>query len=330
MGRFDPPSESLLGLLHYVEDKNGYIRSYPRTTTDAARILWWHIKRLRGLDEDWPVALLEGKAGGVLLLSGEDVAGVSSIRADAAAPITGAVVLASGTGITLSEAGQTITVTVATAYDIYRLFPGDKPPTSPSAFDDEFDGTSLDPKWSWVNQGGATFAESDGNGRITAPTGTENWRMLVQTCPAGDFTATFKFNYASKINVDVGRFGFILRNSANSRFEMLGMAAGSASSFQQLRYQRWTNETTFSSDVGSIANPQGGMPWEYVRVTVAGNIITADWSWDGWTWARYLDSSNITTFLGANRAALNQFGFGVSNNGTGLNAQLTAHFFRVT
>lgn len=109
MGRLDPPSDDALALLHYLQDRCNYARSYPSTRSDASKLIWFFIKRLRHDPWEWPLALIEGNAGGVILL--RDVAGVTSIRADANPALSGAVVLASGSGITLTEVGQTITVT---------------------------------------------------------------------------------------------------------------------------------------------------------------------------------------------------------------------------
>jgi hypothetical protein len=325
------PSPQVLATLHYLQDQANFIRTYPATASEAVRLVSYFIRRLIGWDVEWPVPQISGMPGVQPPLV--EVAGVTSIQPDALAVLTGAVKLLSGSGITLSEAGQNITVaaTDATALAaLYKLFPGDKPPAVPSAYDDEFGGSSLDPKWTFVNQGGAAFAESDGNGRLVAPSGTENWRMIMQPCPAGDFTVTFKFAAQTRLNVDVGRYGLVLRASGSGKHEALMANTGSASSSQQMRYQRWNSPTSFNSDVGSIFNPQGAFVHQYVRCVVAGNLITAYWSWDGWTWAQYMATSNITAFLGANRAALDQIGFGISNNGTGVDAQITAYWFRVT
>jgi len=110
LAKTDPPSPQLLELLHYAEDLSNYIHSKPKTTSDAARLLWFHIRRLRGVEVEWPLPQPGGLPGVTPPLL--EVAGVTSIRADAAVPLTGDVVLASGTNISLSEAGQTITINV--------------------------------------------------------------------------------------------------------------------------------------------------------------------------------------------------------------------------
>jgi hypothetical protein len=100
----------MLELLHYLEDEYGFRQSYPATQSDAAKLLWFFIKRLRGLPAVWPVPQPQGRDihTGPLV----EVAGVTSLQPDALAALTGAVRLASGTNITLSEAGQTITISV--------------------------------------------------------------------------------------------------------------------------------------------------------------------------------------------------------------------------
>jgi hypothetical protein len=60
MAASDPPSPQLLELLHYLEDEANYIRTYPATMSDAARLLWFFIKRRRGIAVDWPLPQLTG------------------------------------------------------------------------------------------------------------------------------------------------------------------------------------------------------------------------------------------------------------------------------
>lgn len=109
MAASDPPSPAILATLHYLQDRANFIRSYPKTTSDAAKLIWFFIKRDIGWPVEWPLPQLSGIPGVQPPL--EDVAGVTSIRADADPLLTGAVTLASGANITLTEAGQTITIT---------------------------------------------------------------------------------------------------------------------------------------------------------------------------------------------------------------------------
>jgi hypothetical protein len=105
----DPPSRRALAALHYLQDRFNYRRTYPATSSEAHALKWYFIKRSLGWPVDWPWPMLEGRAGGVNLAAA--MAGVDSLAAQGFAGLTGAVILAPGSGIALSEAGQIITVT---------------------------------------------------------------------------------------------------------------------------------------------------------------------------------------------------------------------------
>jgi hypothetical protein len=112
MAKTDRPSPQLLELLHYLEDLYGFTRSYPKTTSDAAKLLWFFIKRLRGIEAKWPVPQIYGR--NVSTGPGPPapvVPTVDSLQAFGFPPLTGAVILAPGTGISLGQVGQTITIT---------------------------------------------------------------------------------------------------------------------------------------------------------------------------------------------------------------------------
>lgn len=108
MAGSDPPSPHALAAIHYLQDQLGYARSYPRTTSDAQRLRYFLIKKSLGWPVVWPFPMLEGRAGGrpLALL----VPGVDSLSAQGFAALTGAVILAPGTGIALTEAAQIITI----------------------------------------------------------------------------------------------------------------------------------------------------------------------------------------------------------------------------
>lgn len=80
---------------------------------------------------------------------------------------------------------------------------------------DEFNGTVLDPKWLWLNQGGATTTVANGQLTISAPAnGAENLRFLYQpysgaltvTAPVSGRTGTWR-NYIS--------YGLAVRDSSS-------------------------------------------------------------------------------------------------------------------
>jgi hypothetical protein len=102
------PSPQVLATLHYLQDQANFIRTYPATASEAVRLVSYFIRRLIGWEVAWPVPQISGMPGVQPPL--EDVAGVTSIQPDALAVLAGAVRLLSGSGITLSEAGQDITI----------------------------------------------------------------------------------------------------------------------------------------------------------------------------------------------------------------------------
>jgi len=85
----------------------------------------------------------------------------------------------------------------------------DIPPSNPSIYDDEFDGATLDTKWSWLFAGApASGVESYsvGNSKLNVTFGPDSGvaanfgsdaHVLVQTAPNSDFTITIKMSYLS-------------------------------------------------------------------------------------------------------------------------------------
>jgi len=98
----------------------------------------------------------------------------------------------------------------------------DTPPVSPSAYDDEFEGSSLDAKWTWSltpNASGESITVGNGSlAVITANDGGSdnlaNAHMLYQSVPAGSWTITCKMYGVGR--ADFNRFGlFACENSSN-------------------------------------------------------------------------------------------------------------------
>lgn len=71
----------------------------------------------------------------------------------------------------------------------------DTHPTSANAMDDEFEAGSLDSKWAWRNQGGASISFSDGAAIILAPNSASiQQRIIEQAAPAGAWKIRCKVN----------------------------------------------------------------------------------------------------------------------------------------
>ena len=171
--------------------------------------------------------------------------------------------------------------------------PADTPPASPNAKDDEFDDTSLDGKWSWVNQGTATWTEADGYGVMTMPSNSDNVRLLVQTVPAGDFVVTAKLRNAA-IPANYTTIGLCVYNSANGYRILLGHKTVTSNYRNQV--VRWKGDTTYDSDkynLGTIGDCA-----RYYRIRLVTTTLYFEVSTDGQVWTP-LYSETIATFLNA-------------------------------
>jgi hypothetical protein len=144
----------------------------------------------------------------------------------------------------------------------------DEPPETPDPMDDEFEGVSLDPKWSWVNQGGATAVVQNGQLELTAPANSGNQvRILVQTLPAGSWEFRAKMAVSGAL-ANYRNNGLALRETSTGRIASIEFYYSGGNSF---RLGRWTSLTSFQSAISTLA--QSGV-YMYVRMTRdgAGNL----------------------------------------------------------
>ena len=200
--------------------------------------------------------------------------------------------------------------------------PIDSPPSTPHAKDDEFNGTSLDGKWSWVNRGAATASVSNGNLYIDMLSGGDHSRLLVQEAPTGDFVCTAKVSMVAPIESYL-RNGIVLYNSANGNRIIFGYRInrsyyGTEPSVGGVKCQNssWTDDLP----VALINNP-----YIYARVSLASGTLTFDWSTDGEKWIN-LTSETVSNYLGA----ITHIGIGTfRNNGDGKTYFSKVDWFRV-
>lgn len=64
----------------------------------------------------------------------------------------------------------------------------DRPPAIPNSMDDEFYGSSLDAKWSWLDQGGATAVVDEGLLSFSLTENVNRIRGIYQAAPVGAWT----------------------------------------------------------------------------------------------------------------------------------------------
>jgi len=135
--------------------------------------------------------------------------------------------------------------------DFYILSPWDKPPASPHACNDEFSGASLDPKWSWINQGTSTAAIVRKRLRLTPQyNAADSNRILYQPSPAGDFTVSCKCRLTSpKINFVQAGLCLVSAGGQIIVWGHSGAAAGCS-----LNILRWTSATAFWDQTTFLTN----------------------------------------------------------------------------
>lgn len=170
--------------------------------------------------------------------------------------------------------------------------PIDEPPASPSAWDDEFNGSSLDAKWSWANQGTAAATFANGSIMIDFPAASEATRGIVQAVPSGDFTAIAKVSLIPFNNISYASFGVGVYNSSGGKSSLIGRrTAGATRGFSYVK-------TLPTSNVAGAYSMGYGQETLYVKVIKTATDYTFYISFDGAIWFQYFTEA-ISTWIGA-------------------------------
>lgn len=149
----------------------------------------------------------------------------------------------------------------------------DTPPTTPHAKDDEFTDTTLNGKWAWLNQGGASYSLTSVPGYLllSKPSEAINVRALVQDRPSGDFTVMAKVAYQASVDETYG--GIILINSTTGNHYTIGVRNYLMG---QTGYTDFTGGGAHDyATYGAIAN------FVWVKVVVTGTSMSIYYSSNG-------------------------------------------------
>lgn len=169
----------------------------------------------------------------------------------------------------------------------------------------------------WVNQGTATVATSDGYTRlaIAGAAATPNLRMRVKTLPSTTFTMTlvYEADYPPGCN---GLHGICLRNSSDGKV-LTHSIHPSASAMADYTYSSPTafNSNTFSDSVTPFSF--GGL--HMIRLRGDGTTYFFDYSTDGRNWSNNRQLTIATSYV----PSPDQVGFFV-NPGNARSTQTTA------
>lgn len=169
-------------------------------------------------------------------------------------------------------------------------------PGSANAMDDEFDDTSgmsgtgngLNARWAWRNQGGATVTYTKA-GWISLNVDTlGQWRIIEQAEPAAQsYTIEAKFSFDATLAVNQYG-GIVLVDGTNGDFYSFMIGVFSAGNRVRVELDRWTNVTTFLSNLFTMT--AGATTTVYLRAAWdnAGALWTLSYSTDGIGWFKIL------------------------------------------
>lgn len=197
---------------------------------------------------------------------------------------------------------------------------GDTLASGPFDYEFDVDGspTTLPAGWSWVNQGGASYIEEHGAGRIigTSQTG-DQWRMIVRTAPtAAAWTLTTKTTFAAG-PANYSNLGVILRESSSGKLFYFGYAQGTLISISH-----FSGPTAFVANDLTETGFVGARYWRVKKNSATSYDFL--YSYDGVAWRTCLAGNNLTTYC-----TPDQIGFGAdaSTTASGTN-EVACHWWR--
>ena len=222
----------------------------------------------------------------------------------------------------------------------YSTYPTLKPPTTPSAFDDEFNGRAnglsvdtVSGVWRWSGRGGAS-----NNPYVTYQQGRLVW---IDTGKAAgkDFAVRFLYRSTSDTawtitvrcggydtNTSAKQVGIWVRDSANGKMIKFGFFW--QNNFTEAEIENWTNNYTYS------ATPYAGFAtafinsdhWYKLEKTTA-KMLNFYISYDGLIWYRVYSAAS-TAFIETAGNRINQIGIGTLSNVQGMTLHCWFDFFR--
>lgn len=173
--------------------------------------------------------------------------------------------------------------------DIWRLSPADKPPDSANAKDDEFTGSSLDAKWSWINQGNST-ATIQGKKLKLVPeyNASLNSRSIVQSAPSGEFTVACKFGLTCPV-INYAILGLVFVSSGGKQIIWGPQVTTGGTVLKVLKLNSATQYNT-QSQFNTLRTPwnDGSIPDLYLKAAVSrtNSLITFYISVNGYDWVQ--------------------------------------------
>jgi len=173
----------------------------------------------------------------------------------------------------------------------WTFFDPDLDPASPSTLDDEFNGSSLDAKWTGVNWTSSsplhTYQVVAGKLYSKMATGGgSTFRAILQAIPAGDFAIVTK-----------AYCGHVGNYSANGLILSTTNTAGTGSQYVWQNFSGYgfmgRAVTNFNTD-GSLVNSGPNLDNYYLRIRRSGTTYYFAWSTDGVLWTEQTIAPGFT------------------------------------
>jgi hypothetical protein len=194
-----------------------------------------------------------------------------------------------------------------------RVWPGlynnpDAPPTSPSAYDDEFDGTMA--AWTWLNQGSSTDNITNSWVSLAVPSnagGSVNVRGLYRSAPSPTYTFAAKMSFIGVLGNYIAS-GLMLRESSSGKLITFGPGYRGP---QEIDVGYWNSATSFNS-LPLSGYAQSFMPM-YFRITNDNTNFIFQISREAIAWVTVATLGKNAFFAGA----ADGVGFGVYTENVG-------------
>lgn len=204
----------------------------------------------------------------------------------------------------------------------------DKPPASPSAYDDEFLGTSLDAGWTVFQASGMTVAVTGSVVILTSATHLgDKFQGIFKAMPAGDFTLIAKLSlnsYAPSTlaQAAIAFFEDATNNPNTCDLGYFGLVQASGVMYRggehYVQFDTYTSTIVLDSTDKKLLSRRQWI--KVVKVGTSYSMYTSDSGMGGW----YKVASGLS--LGFTPA---EIGLVVNNQNTGSDVVLVCDYFRV-
>lgn len=181
----------------------------------------------------------------------------------------------------------------------------DTPPVSPNAMDDEFEGSTLNSKWTWFNQTAFTYTVE--NSRLNFVTSGSNYGGFIAQ-PITDTSWAFITKTTVNFHGTIFGVGPFVYNSANGHFSQLvhyqTIGTGGIAVFN------WNGYTAYQNTVGSTFS---SLTTIYSKVSLSAGVLSYFVSADGIQYGLI-----ATDTVSANIGGVTHIGVGIDNQSFGV------------